>query len=522
MDGVDEFWVCGGCRSVNRSGAPRCYSCHGRRTDLAQAAEDAADAPEPTGADPAGTGAGAAGAGAAAAGAGAGTAGGSDTTPPPGPERDRRSPLWLLLAVVAAAATLVGVIAFVGPSMTADRGATGTDRGAAGQTGSPETPTAPLPTPRGSDTPAASPAPNSAGRVRDGAVGGTWLVRIERVPSGTVNLTGQASFQDRVVDIRPGCSKEPCPSITIRVFFLRDPRPVYEASLERSGDSYVSSPQPAGSAACLTASGSRIPSGATVTRTISVWRERTTTPGTAVTIERVSGEVRYEATPSEIGETAGCEPWTATYAISAKTPWSVPTTPGARSSDTPPDGSALVALPALSFPVEGARVTYFPVTGSTVAALAESIMHGGVRACGEIEYEWVEDDARPAGCMQMIWNDEMIAPRIDASTGSCRLTVTRSRPTYLVHLPRWTEPDRVPGPLLGWWRKVLAFIGEHEARHVQLYQQYVSKLPAQLAGAPCESGASSLDAWARELSAAHEAFDRSEYEKPYPRPPRGY
>ncbi len=49
--------------------------------------------------------------GAGAAGAGAGAAGAGDTTPPPGPERDGRSPLWLLLAVVAVAATLVGVMA---------------------------------------------------------------------------------------------------------------------------------------------------------------------------------------------------------------------------------------------------------------------------------------------------------------------------------------------------------------------------------------------------------------------------
>jgi predicted secreted Zn-dependent protease len=89
-------------------------------------------------------------------------------------------------------------------------------------------------------------------------------------------------------------------------------------------------------------------------------------------------------------------------------------------------------------------------------------------------------------------------------------------------MPRWTAPPRVPKRLLDWWRRIVAFIATHEAGHVRIGREYTKRLNARLAGKDCADVPDIIQAWAKQHAAAQEAYDRSEYSKPWPQPATGY
>ena len=74
--------------------------------------------------------------------------------------------------------------------------------------------------------------------------------------------------------------------------------------------------------------------------------------------------------------------------------------------DQPPNTAGGVAsLPSISVKVSGVKIVYFPIQGDTVDELIGNLARGGVRACGEINYEWNEGDDRPAACTITGFND---------------------------------------------------------------------------------------------------------------------
>ena len=80
-----------------------------------------------------------------------------------------------------------------------------------------------------------------------------------------------------------------------------------------------------------------------------------------------------------------------------------------------------------------------------------------------------------------------------ASSGSCRIREAHVTTSYIVYIPRWTDPSRVPKPLLDWWRRIVAFIADHEAGHVQIGRDYVRRLNDRLAGSRAPTSHRSSD-----------------------------
>jgi predicted secreted Zn-dependent protease len=108
------------------------------------------------------------------------------------------------------------------------------------------------------------------------------------------------------------------------------------------------------------------------------------------------------------------------------------------------------------------------------------------------------------------------------AAGTCRITRAAVTSSYVIHLPRWTDPDRVPTRLLDWWRRIVDFIADHEAGHVRIGRDYLERLNARLVGKPCEDVTAIVRSWAMQHAEAQAGYDMVEYDKPWPRPPAGY
>ena len=123
--------------------------------------------------------------------------------------------------------------------------------------------------------------------------------------------------------------------------------------------------------------------------------------GSSVASTLLRGRLELDIEPTDIGESAGCEPQTASFDLSGRREEVAVRDPdgGPAIPDVdPPRGAALVRLPTLSPKVSGATVKYFAVTGDTSIELVASVGRGGVKACGMIDYEWFRGDARPSAC----------------------------------------------------------------------------------------------------------------------------
>lgn len=334
-----------------------------------------------------------------------------------------------------------------------------------------------------------------------------------------MELVREEAFQDRVFDVRPDCPKEPCAGAKLAIYLLNDPSPLVTFTLARDGDEYVATEKGERTGRCRAPDGGVVEAGAVVTRSVALWRQVVKPEGTAVTHEELGGVVRYTATPNEIGAVAGCVEWTATYTISGRAGWYVPVDPA--TVTPPPGGKGQVANVALTTSISGATIDYFPIGGTSVAALAESLANGGLRACGSIDYSWYRGDTRPSACIQAEVSPGSLTPSF-GSSGSCTIGYRPPLYAFVAHLPQWTSPSLVPGPLYTWWKKTFDFISRHEAGHVAIYQRALADLGAKLAGATCTNAPSIISAWASKVGAEQEAYDRAEYAKPWPQPPAGY
>jgi predicted secreted Zn-dependent protease len=392
------------------------------------------------------------------------------------------------------------------PSSPAD----GTAAGTPGPTGlpSPSTPTA-----------SATPAPKLE------PIAGVWRVRKVLSPKHRSVLVPGAVFQDEAFVVTAGCDLEPCPKIDVQMMPLGRTSPLTEAVLELKGDRYVSAAKAENEGPCLSKDGDRVEGGATVTSTLHLWAANVRAAGTAVESTALIGSIDMHLAPTSIGTSAGCEPQTASYDLTGSRARVAVRNIEPPVPDQPPNTAGGVAnLPPLSVKVSGVKISYFPIEGDTVGELDSSMADGGVRACGAINYEWVEGDTRPVACVITGFNDVQAAinERVDSSTAGCTIASASVQARFTIHFPRWTAPKRVPARLLAWWREVVVFIRDHEAGHITISLDYVKKLNSRLRGAECRAADSIITKWAKQLNRAQEEYDRVEYAKPWPVPPIGY
>lgn len=384
---------------------------------------------------------------------------------------------------------------------------------------------APTPTEAG---PSAAPSGAGAGAAAtpqpspiDGPLGGAWRVRKILAPEHRAAGLREATFDEEAWTLRPTCDAEPCPSLEVAITPLARSRPVTTATLDRDGATYRSPAAPGNDAPCLTPAGDPIPGGASTTRTLRLWLAESRPAGSSVTTVVLQGTLELHLTPTGIGRTGGCVETTARYDLTGRR-GAVAVVDDGPTAPPPGDPADLVALPDIEVEVAGARIEYFDVEGSTALQLVESVAFGGVRACGEIDYEWHEGDARPAACAISRFPDfeDGIREGRDAD-GDCVITDVAIEGRYTIHMPRWVAPDRVPRALLAWWREVVEYIRVHEAEHVRISRDAVDALEADLDGEPCDEAGDIIAGWAADLRAAQAAFDRDEYAKPWPMPPAG-
>jgi len=376
------------------------------------------------------------------------------------------------------------------------------------------------PTPEASP-PAEDPSP-SAGVPVEGSLGGYWRVQESPDRSAPVALTGAVDRQAFVVyRVEPSCAEEPCERIRLSVLPPTYSGTLRELDLTRTGDAYASRAAEGVAGPCLTDDGTSVPGGARTSEVTRLWLEEVRQTGTAVTSLELRGEIVVTGELTDAGRSAGCEPWTLRYAIigsetgAPADPGDGPTpTSGATTADTVP-------RPDLRFTITGATVAYFSIRGRTVDAIAASVGAGGVKACGRIGYEWYEGDTRPSGCMSTEWRTFEVRERTRAD-GSCRLDVQRISARYVVRLPRWTSPARVPAPLARWWTATVTFIRDHEAGHVLIARRWVAKLRALVDGKACSRLEKIVSSWASDMQTAQEAYDQREYRRPWPPVPDGY
>jgi len=394
------------------------------------------------------------------------------------------------------------------------------------------TPATPRPSPGASverTQPAATAVPPTNGPQR-GPIAGVWRVRRVLAQGDRTALLPTTAYGEDTFDIRAGCSAEPCPAVEVRSAPIGQSEPVTTMKLVHdAADETYRSPRTSGSGPCVNADGDRVPGGASVVSTLRLWLTSVRQAGSAVETPALIGRLEIDLAPTPIGTASGCERETASYDLAGRREAVavLPADPDASATAEPdpsPATDGLVALPTIEVKVPASKIDYFAIRGDSVRELVDAVSRGGVAACGTIDYEWYRGDARPSACTETNFSDlgAAIDPTVDQSSGRCTIASARVGVTFTIHIPRWTAPKRVPGPLLAWWRDIVTFIRDHEAGHVKISRDAVRQLNAKLDGAVCASVNSIVRKWASQLSAAQEAYDRREYRKPWPVPPFGY
>jgi predicted secreted Zn-dependent protease len=376
-----------------------------------------------------------------------------------------------------------------------------------------------------SSTTTSSPTPSASPAAELLPIGGTWRVRKVLSQKDRTGLISDRTFDEETYSIAVGCETEPCDTIELTTTPLGLTSPAKTTKLTREGAFYASDDEAPETIDCRTVDGDRVAGGATAKTRLRLWIATDRPAGTSVKLTVLKGEIELTITPTSVGESAGCEGQTASFDLSGRREEVAVRDPNgpAQLDLKPPRGATFVRLPKLSTPIANATVRYFGVTGDTSLELALSIARGGTKACGLIDYEWFRGDARPSACAITYMTDieESIRTSLDAS-GTCKITAARFQSRYVVNMPRWTGPARVPKRLLDWWRRIINFIAVHEAEHVKIGRDYIKKLNARLTGKDCAQADEIIQAWAKQHSTAQEGFDMVEYQKPWPQPAAGY
>ena len=371
-------------------------------------------------------------------------------------------------------------------------------------------------------TPAASPvASPTAAAVIDEPLAGPWRVRRVLSDADRELFLPGAAFSDDQYRITPDCAAEPCPSIEVSATPAGRAGPVTTTVLQRDGDRYASAAVALADVPCRNAAGDQIPGGATSTSTIRLWLATVQPAGTAVKTTSLQGVVELGLEPTAIGVAAGCEGRVATYDLTGVR-GAVAIVGSVRASSDIPAGVATAPLPEIDASIRGAEMAYFDVEGTTVDELIESVGRGALRACGGIDYEWLDGDTTPSACT--ITGFPQFGSEIEetlGADGACRIEADPNV-SFVIHIPRWSGPERVPAVLIDWWRATVRFIRDHEAGHVRISQDHAVGLEERLDGAPCDAAERIVQNWAAALGDAQEFYDRREYVKPWPEAPVGW
>jgi len=356
-------------------------------------------------------------------------------------------------------------------------------------------------------------------------IGGTWRVRKILTPKDRSGLIADRAFDEETYTVAPTCNAEPCSTIDVTTTPLGLASPARTARLTRSGATYASKAGASESTDCTTVEGARVAGGATATTKLTIWVATDRPAGTSVASTLLHGQIELDIEPTSIGQSAGCKPQTAAFDLTGRREAVAVRDPNGGSNGPdlkPPAGARYVSLPRLNASVPGAAVHYFAITGDTSIELVLSVARGGGKACGAIDYEWYRGDSRPSACTLTYLTDMTHAIQTRLSGSTCKVARARVRATYAIFMPRWTAPSRVPSRLLDWWRRIVDFIATHEAGHVRIGQAWIRKLNDRLTGIDCDQVDPVIQAWATQAAAAQEAYDRSEYSKPWPQPATGY
>jgi predicted secreted Zn-dependent protease len=376
-----------------------------------------------------------------------------------------------------------------------------------------------------SGTTPSSPTPSASPAAELLPIGGTWRVRKVLSQKDRTGLISDRTFDEETYSIAVGCESEPCDTIELTTTPLGLTSPAKTTKLTRDGALYASGDEAPETIDCRTVDGDRVAGGATARTSLRLWIATDRPAGTSVKLTVLKGEIELTITPTSVGESAGCEGQTASFDLNGRREEVAVRDPNgpAQIDLKPPRGATFVRLPKLSTPIANATVRYFGVTGDTSLELALSVARGGTKACGLIDYEWFRGDARPSACAITYMTDveESIRTSVDAS-GTCKITAARFQSRYVVNMPRWTGPARVPKRLLDWWRRIINFIAVHEGGHVKIGRDHIRKLNARLTGKDCAQADEIIQAWAKQHSTAQEGFDMVEYQKPWPQPAAGY
>lgn len=180
-----------------------------------------------------------------------------------------------------------------------------------------------------------------------------------------------------------------------------------------------------------------------------------------------------------------------------------PATPVERLAQEPKPPSQLVALAPLTVDVWNAEERYFTISGETPDLIVAS-------AKANIPSDPSGADRHSMAYAGPIVWEHRPSYVIDPSTGSCTMTGVASTTRYQATVPQWTSPSNVPPELLAWWRVVLEHIRQHEGEHIRIFADFVSIIPARVAGQPCSSWEAIVNAWSADMVSAQAAFDAVE------------
>ena len=177
-------------------------------------------------------------------------------------------------------------------------------------------------------------------------------------------------------------------------------------------------------------------------------------------------------------------------------------------SETPPRGpvmeAELVDLPDVKPRVRGAsRTRYYPIEGLSPDELFTQMQVNGSRSC-------------PAHALACVNIQPNISPAISSGSGSCRVVGIRASLSKEANLPRWAGPDEVYPELVDWWRLVAKRIGVHETEHIRIANRHLARLRREIVGKPCATLNAFVARWSRDLTAAQDAFDAKDMERPWP------
>jgi predicted secreted Zn-dependent protease len=423
--------------------------------------------------------------------------------------------------ILTTAVLLTVVLSACMPSPTPETAAPA----ASSTVGTPSTPTSASISPSASTAASARPSGSTAAAAETLPISGVWRVRkVLRSGDGSAQVD-EPAFDEETYSVEASCDQEPCDTLKVTTTPLGLTSPATVVDMKRDGAVYASSAEIAQASSCVSGFGDRVDGGADTASTMQLWVTTDRPAGSSVASVAIHGTIDLQLRPTPIGEAAGCEPEAAAFELTGRREEVAVRNPDGSTAGPdlkPPAGTAFVGLPSITAKVSGATVRYFDVNGDTSAELAESVGRGGAKACGTIDYEWYRGDARPSACTLTRVSDTRQSIRTSTSGSACRIREAHITTSYTIYVPRWTDPSRVPKRLLDWWRRIVDFIADHEAGHVRIGRDYIRRLNDRLVGKRCEDLTSIVRSWASQHAAAQEAFDRSEYSRPWPQPAAGY